>query len=353
MTRRSTASFRLVNRGFIHSVFAPLLVISAAFISPAGRLCAQTASGGERLYVCMYEAPPPPPSGLTMLQPVYPGVAVSQDGGRTWSSIGWNTSRTNDIAGGDRDPDLLYLAVDQGLLRSTDTGKRWRLITDDDMGPALCVSVSGDTVMLGAARGFFISTDKGDNWEKRCNGLPPLNGAYVSSILAADNKLIIGTADGIYSSGDKGGTWRPSGLQGRDIKSVRLHPERHTSMLAVASDGELHLSTDGGADWKVVSLEPPGARAQTAIFDPQNADVLLVGTNAHGILRSEDSGRGWTNVSGGLSIFDITELARHPAKSTLLYAGSRNGTYISESNGAHWRILPLRMGAVSAVKVIP
>jgi photosystem II stability/assembly factor-like uncharacterized protein len=96
----------------------------------------------------------------------------------------------------------------------------------------------------------------------------------------------------------------------------------------------LLVSNDGGRGWQPGDL-PPRAPAINALWIQPEArpkPLCLAGTDDGQILRSEDAGEGWTQVGGGPA--PILALARAGQR---LYAGLLNeGLLVSEDGGLSW-----------------
>lgn len=61
----------------------------------------------------------------TVIYGVHGGIQKSTDGGKSWTLVGAAPKGLIDLAAGSM-PDRLYAATQQGLLRSTDSGRRWK-----------------------------------------------------------------------------------------------------------------------------------------------------------------------------------------------------------------------------------
>lgn len=295
--------------------------------------------------LCMYEAP------LGEMRkgvyPAYPGSAWSMDGGTTWRQSGLLTSMTNDVArsGTGR---LHFLATDAGLFASSDTGRFWTQITDGSMGAALCVLPTSDALWLGTSVGLFVSTNDGRNWESRTNGLPPLDGTYVSALLEMNGTLLAGTAAGVFASTDAGRSWR---------QSLRVPVHRLTAsaaapgtIAAITEAQTLQLSTDGGATWQEAMSGLPASAVTAYAFHPTDPATRLIAIAQHGVMRSSDAGRTWTYVNGGITNLHLTALAFDPLNPAIVFAGSGSGAYLSRDGASTWSYSAVRLGYVSAIR---
>jgi photosystem II stability/assembly factor-like uncharacterized protein len=89
--------------------------------------------------------------------------------------------------------------------------------------------------------------------------------------------------------------------------------------------------------------EPPawlglqGGAVMTEVIDPQNADVMYLGTWGSGIYKSSDGGQSWFPSRAGLGNQLIWSLAVDPKNSSVVYAGThKNGLYKSVDGGSTW-----------------
>ena len=87
-----------------------------------------------------------------------------------------------------------------------------------------------------------------------------------------------------------------------------------------------------------------------------NVKTVLVGTVGQGIMRSGDGGESWGRVgitSGLHSDALVRDLANHPDRPGIVFAGTDKGLYRSEDAGMNWRLVdtPMSGSSVWAVTV--
>jgi hypothetical protein len=294
----------------------------------------------------------PSPVEVQRAAPVYQGLALSSDRGVSWANRGWLTSAVSDIAvmtqGRER---LIFLATDYGVLRSSDDGVNWKLVTGWDMPPVLGIAVSGTAVWAATARGLYVSHDNGDRWDLRVRGLPGINALYVNSVCITDREMFIATADGLFRSTDHGGTWIRSGLEGKELFRIIAHPTIPTTFAAINQRDGVWISEDGGWNWQQRNSGLRSTQVKCLAFHPQERDVLFVGTRDMGIFRSSSLGRQWDITGGGLTNFNITAIAFDPDTPEKLYAGAENGSFFSTTRGNSWQPFSVRLGYVSTILI--
>lgn len=153
----------------------------------------------------------------------------------------------------------------------------------------------------------------------------------------------------LWKSND-GINWTAAGNAGfsnsNPIRSIAINPYNN-NVIYVGGDAKVKLTTNGGTNWLdkstgvgtevVTSIQTPGS-------DPGFVVISLVasGTKAR-VLRSTDSGRTWTNVSGtgsnALPNVTCWALALDSlSPRTTWYAATDNGMYYTTNGGQAWSV---------------
>lgn len=211
------------------------------------------------------------------------GVAVSDDGGTSWSSrdAGLAAGEVTALAVAAGNPDMLYATVrDDGLWKSEDAGKTWSFVMDRpwldeaERDPLTLASVDLETGMGGIW--IYAGTEKGltrvpdcfCRWQDVQPGnamdalvtgdAPPAEaplpqGESVLSLvsaLSAPSILYAALPSGVWASQDGGVVWKQK-AKGQGT-AVAVHPRNENHVSAVL-DGTLKLSRDGGATWAAIA----------------------------------------------------------------------------------------------------
>jgi photosystem II stability/assembly factor-like uncharacterized protein len=122
-------------------------------------------------------------------------------------------------------------------------------------------------------------------------------------------------------------------------------------------DGLIHLTTDGGKNWKSMTPKDLQPWAKVSIMDASHFDPLtayaaintfrLDDLRPH-IYRTRDGGQSWTHITNGIPDGGIINVVREdPKRKGLLFAGSEQAVYMSSDDGDHWQSLRLNMPASS------
>jgi len=189
-----------------------------------------------------------------------------------------------------------------------------------------------------------------------------------------NNQRSVGYGDGVYRSDDGGRSWRNLGLKtSEQIGRIAIDP-RDSNVVYVAAYGPLWSSggerglfktADGGRTWNKILEISENTGISDVALDPSNPDVILaaahqrrrhVWTLLHGgpesgLHKSNDAGKTWRRVRGGLPAGDVGRIvvAFSPAQTGLVYAkveAAENPVrmYASTDSGDSWE----RRGDASA-----
>lgn len=130
------------------------------------------------------------------------------------------------------------------------------------------------------------------------------------------------------------------------IFSFAESPHDADSLWVGTDDGLVHVTRDGGENWKDVT--PRGVdrglinSIEVSPHDPATAYVVVmnykVGDNHPMIFRTENYGRSWSSIDEGLPEEHFARVVREdPVRPGLLYAGMERGLFISFNGGDDWQ----------------
>lgn len=132
--------------------------------------------------------------------------------------------------------------------------------------------------------------------------------------------------------------WRPFGPGGGTVEALAVDPRDPAVVYAVGTgddvynlDGSLFKSLDGGATWK--ALGPANLMA----LDPEHPSTIYAG--GHGLLRSDDGGQTWADISPRLDdeILYLSALTVAPGGVLLAVGGGQ--VLRSADGGEAWSIV--------------
>jgi photosystem II stability/assembly factor-like uncharacterized protein len=241
------------------------------------------------------------------------GVQKSTDGGLTWQDKvqGLAALSCTSLAVSPTDPLRVYAAFygPLGIYRSLDGTSTWSFLPIPGAWQVRRVLVDpfdSQHVYAGADSGFYASTDGGDSWTATGWDLPPSTPSGLLSDMAAD-------------------PCQPGHLL--------------ASFGGYAEPGLLYNSTDYGATWQAVDVNPPSGVTwiNSIAFDPATPGTVYLATN--GVYKSTDSGTTWQRIDdpqkpGMAAPWDIA-IATHPQHMVAVQASGQ--LYRSVDAGATWQ----------------
>jgi photosystem II stability/assembly factor-like uncharacterized protein len=203
----------------------------------------------------------------------------------------------------------LYAATGNGIARLEEAGDAWEVVLSLRGTGAQCLAVDPDdpnTVYAGLREGGVSRTnDAGRSWVD-C-GLPE-RGVFSLAVSVADGAVYAGTEPSrLFRSDDGGARWR-------------------------ALDGLLELPSR--PTWSFPP-RPWTSHVRWIAPNPHRAEVILVGIELGGLMRSTDGGESWEDHRPGAQR-DVHSLAWHPRAGGRAYEAGGGGAAFSEDSGETW-----------------
>lgn len=255
---------------------------------------------------------------------------------QSWSPIGpggggWITALTvvNDNA------HTTYVGCDVGgIYKSTDNGQTWT-IKDNGLPMYFMHDIAYDknnpnTLYLACRAGVFKSTDGGELWVAKRDHFPPYaefeHSAPISDIaIAPTNQNIIFAGVGVPNTG-------------YDLDAFQWQTAQ--------TKGTIFKSTDGADTWTVIHDTgiPVDAMIYSLTVHPTNADIVYAATS-NGVYKSVDGGANWVLKNTGIPHGLTMKIVISPTSPNTLYVsiwaepGSatwQGGIYKTTDGGENW-----------------
>jgi len=285
------------------------------------------------------------------------GVLASHDGGFTFSpsNSGFSSRQITALVVNSRRPANLYVGVVNdkawgGVFQSDNGGLTWfqQSAGLDGLDVFSLEQASDGTLLAGTSHGIYrlgegvwtkvnsvsdqpeptlqktvVATKRSGSRTVAVRGPVPkgkqirVDGA-VFALSRTGDVVYAATSEGILKSATAGESWRQ--LKGLEEQEWRFVSAYHSNVF-VATLHSAHLSADGGANWKSVSL--PDALTQVAAIAVDGTRCLWVG-GREGIFYSENGGATWQTLRN-FSIHDINNIYfDEPSQRVLLTANNKN-----------------------------
>ncbi len=175
----------------------------------------------------------------------------------------------------------------QSLLRSTDSGESWQVISQPPYSSDDILSGIDGTLWESCVGGLYCSTNYGDSWIKKLNGF-----IYSTTIDSQGNVYSIDDKSILYKSTNKGEHWDiDSSTVG--IGVYLLYSENRNDLVAATwfNGYGLSYSTDRGSTWQSCKLPISSPYVLSFISSPLGFTFAAV--RDFGIIRSSDKGATW------------------------------------------------------------
>lgn len=284
------------------------------------------------------------------------GIYKSTDAGATWFSINnnINTIQFYRVASHPSNQNILFGgAQDNGNFSTNDKGNtNWVFETTGDGMECFIDYNNPNFIFMSTQFGRLLrSTDAGTTWSNVFTA--GTNTAWVAPYWQHPtdfNKVYTAASRQIYRSTNRGASFSSISTvtNTNRITSVAHSPANVNRLMAVASyyttSPRVFISSDEGINWTeitsdITSAGFTGTNIQRAVADPINDNVFYLTRASYSIgqiIKTTDFGTTWINVSGNLPQVPVNDLFIDPANTNHLYAGNDFGVYWSSNGGSSW-----------------
>ncbi len=273
------------------------------------------------------------------------GVARSVDGGRTFELLkGIAGESVRALAIAPSNPDVLVVGAISGVFRSDDGGDSWRRISPP--GHAELRNVESVAIDPRNPQVAYVGTwhlpwktlDGGKTWKLIHTGMIDDSDVFTITLDRRSPSIVYATAcSGIYRSADAAARWaKVRGIPGSSRRTRALAQDASVADRIYAGTTEgLFVSEDATATWRLATAKDMVVNAIAAL-----PDVLLIGTDGAGVLRSVDGGRTFTSANAGFSEHLVSRVLFQPGTARLVVgvSGDRfhSGVLTAPVTGGPW-----------------
>jgi photosystem II stability/assembly factor-like uncharacterized protein len=200
-------------------------------------------------------------------------------GGQVLDLMGFTIAPDGNYLGSGHPGPALKMPQPAGLVRSTDEGRTWQVLSRGGESDFHALAAGPDFVI--AFDGTLRLTTDRTSWSDLAIDAAP----HSLAVAPASGMILATTEQGLLASRDRGTTWKqltPSAL----LALVAWADE--STVVGAGVDGRLHISRDAGQSWTAGTKEVGDVTALGAGTSDGKAEALfVVGTD---VLRSTDEG---------------------------------------------------------------
>ena len=205
----------------------------------------------------------------------------------------------------------LFIVVQNSLLRSTNRGASWKQLVSGLDSPhvlsdiAVSPEFSEDNTLFVSTDGggVYRSVDRGHTWHRFNDNLRQLNIGMLLASAARSEQVVLaaGSSRGLFISTTEQADWHRAMSDDVQITALQLviNGTAHYG-LAGDSTGGIWKSDANLEDWqRIAKLREAGAVTSVAVWQlPDATDVLYIGTEEAGVLRTDNEGNQVEHLSG-------------------------------------------------------
>jgi photosystem II stability/assembly factor-like uncharacterized protein len=344
-----------------------------------------------------------PGDPLRMIESNDGGATISDDGGKTWTSednqptaqfyrVSTDTHVPYRILGAQQDNSAVRI-LSRG--RGAGIGPRdWEPTSGGESGYIVADPKNPDVVYGGSYGGLLTRVNHATGEFRDVNPWPdnPMGAGaaelkyrfqwnYPIAFSPHDPNTLYAAAQVLFKSTDGGQSWAvispdltrneksrqksSGGAITQDNTSVEYYdtifyvaesPLEPGVIWTGSDDGLIHVTRDGGKNWKNVTPKglPEWIMINEIDASPHDKGSAYVAATMYKsdddrpyLYKTSDYGATWTRIDSGIDPAHFTRVIRaDPARRGLLYAGTERGMYVSFDDGARWQPLQLNLPIV-------
>jgi len=331
------------------------------------------------------------------------GANVSINGGKTWTELDFSTTQvyhvmtTSDVpyhvAGAQQDNSTVAVPSDGwDNMQARGPNHGWYYsVGGGESGYIAQHPVNKDIFYAGSQGALITRYDRSTGQIRDIQVYPRFFSGEPSSALPErwqwtfpivfsyqDPNIMYTCSQHVWKTTNDGQTWtrispdltyadpETLGLSGGVITNDMNGPEIYATVFALApshhdintiwagsDDGKVHITRDGGKNWKDITPKDMPKFTRVSIIDesPHNPGTAYVAANRYQVddrapyvWRTTDYGKTWTKIVNGIAPGHFARAVREdPVRPGLLFLGTEHGVYVSFNNGDNWKPLQLNL----------
>ncbi len=235
--------------------------------------------------------------GLAVQLPKY--LLRTTDGGQSWSDTSFAVNEFTQVRFAGNNTGWLLSNSPGSVFKTTDAGASWNFVEVERPRRTTMYSVysfnDSEALLVGTGGAIFMTGDGGATWSQKGDAISRAHFRAVNA-LSDSSAWVFGDKSAFFTN-NRGQTW--SGSDTISLTGFRFgRALSETRIIGAGAQGQVMLSTDGGASWSTQVLSAAGQIEDIMFLDDDNG--WLAG--AHGTLaRTTDGGSTWEELTAGVN----------------------------------------------------
>jgi hypothetical protein len=252
----------------------------------------------------------------------------------------------------------IFVASRNGVVRSTDYGQNWKVLTSWELVEPMKVAIdpkNPKTIYTASAYGIWKTTDFGETWNLKNKGLKLTNQTYTRTIYVLPsnpNVIYVGTADGVMVSRDGAEYWQEIGLQGKEIYDIQVAPYDENIIIAATEDHGIYMTKNAGKVWTQITMGLYSKTYYSLAFHPTEKGTIYCGGFKCGFAKSTNFGDKWEIFDNEISNKDIICIRVYDNNPDIIFVGCMEyGFWRSNDGGQSFKCVAECDGRVEDIVI--
>ncbi|MGB5529882.1 MAG: T9SS type A sorting domain-containing protein, partial [Ignavibacteriaceae bacterium] len=282
------------------------------------------------------------------------GIWKTTNNGTNFTNLNQNLTLTQfyRIAASPFTPSRILGGTQDNGTQQTYSALNWAAAYGGD-GGEVCFNPFDANYILGETQngGLFRTTNGGSSWSQATSGINTgENVTWVAPIIA--HPSISGTffvaRQRVYKSTNNGGSWTAisSNVNGSSAVREMAISKSNPSVLYATTGSAVFLSIDGGATFTNKTSGLPGRTITSVYIHPNDENIAVLtfsGFGTNKVYKTTNMGTSWFSIYGNLpdspvnDVVIYTEDATHP---NTYFVATDIGVFLTQDDGTNWVEFP-------------
>jgi photosystem II stability/assembly factor-like uncharacterized protein len=281
------------------------------------------------------------------------GIWKTTDNGNSFTNLNQNLTLTQfyRIAASPFTPSRILGGTQDNGTQQTYSALNWAAAYGGD-GGEVCFNPFDANYIIGETQngGLFRTANGGSSWSQATNGINQNeNVTWVAPIIA--HPSISGTfyvaRQSVYRSTNNGASWTAisSSVNGNSAVREMAISETNPSILYATTGSSIFLSTDGGSTFTNKTTGLPGRTITSVNVHPDDENIAILtfsGFGTNKVYKTTDMGDSWFSINGNLPDSPVNDafIYKEASQPNTYFVATDIGVFLTQDDGTNWVELP-------------